>query len=136
MDMGLSVRDPVLEEISEKDDRYPYEAYEFVTETIKYLDQKLQEIEEDGPPANITARDLCVGCCELAWSWFGRLAGVVFSCWGIRSTRDIGDITFRLIEGNVIAGSDEDRIEDFTDLFDLKEFLDRPVDFTQEETEP
>ncbi len=67
---GMSVRDPVLEEISEKDDRYPYEAYEFVTETIKYLDQKLQRSKRTGHRPT-SPRAICVwgaaNWLELVW---------------------------------------------------------------------
>lgn len=131
--MGMTIRDPALEEIADRDDRYPYEAYEFVTETVKTLDRQLQEPEEGAPPPNITAKELCVGCCDLAWRSFGMMAPAVFATWGIRTTRDIGDITFRLIEGNVIAGSDEDRIEDFDDLFPIQALLAKPVHFHKKE---
>lgn len=133
--MGLTVRDPALEEIAERDDRYPYEAYEFVTETVKILDQLMQKQDEDAPPPNITARDLCVACCELAWKSFGRMAPVVFSCWGVNATNDIGNITFRLIDGNVIAGSESDRIEDFYDLFPIQELLGKPVQYRKRESD-
>ena len=57
---------------------------------------------------------------------FGPLAKTVLNAWGVRRCRDFGDIVFNLIEYNVFSKTENDRREDFTDIFDFEEAFVRP----------
>ena len=58
---------------------------------------------------------------DLALDRFGLLARSVLAHWGIVCTEDVGDIVFALVEGGVLVKQDEDRIEDFRDVYDFEE---------------
>jgi uncharacterized repeat protein (TIGR04138 family) len=46
--------------------------------------------------------------------------------WGIRCTRDIGEIVFLLIEEGAFSQSPEDSIEDFENVYDFAEAFEIP----------
>ena len=127
--MGLSLRDPGLELLAEEKDLYPYEAYDFVSGLIKMMDDELQAQTESNPSPNITAGQLCLRCVEFSCSVFGRMSRAVFSSWNIKTTNDIGNIVFHLIEAGVVGAAEGDRIEDFDNLFDMNSALDKPVSY-------
>ena len=73
---------------------------------------------------HVSGRDLIYGISEYALNQFGPLTRTVFDHWGIRETRDFGEIVFNLVNDNPTSKTDDDRIEDFTDVFDFDEELD------------
>ena len=44
--------------------------------------------------------------------------------WGIHSTDDVGELVFALVDIGVLVKRDEDRREDFEDIFDFEEVFD------------
>jgi uncharacterized repeat protein (TIGR04138 family) len=54
------------------------------------------------------------------------MAATLMEEWGIRQSRDVGNMVFRLIEEQVFGKQDSDKPEDFEGLFDLDEALRRP----------
>ena len=54
---------------------------------------------------------------ELAARHFGVLGDTVLESWGIHASEDIGRIVSELVEYGAVSLSDDDRIEDFGDLF-------------------
>lgn len=104
----------LLRKIREKDPRFAPEAYAF---TFQGLDFTMHEIK--GRRQHVTGQDLLEGIRRLAAKEFGRLAPMVFRAWGVRRSRDFGDIVYNLIDAGVMSRRDEDRIEDFEGGFDL-----------------
>jgi uncharacterized repeat protein (TIGR04138 family) len=49
----------------------------------------------------------------------------VLEHWGIHSTDDMGEVVFALVEFGVLVKQDEDRREDFRDIFDFEEAFER-----------
>ena len=43
------------------------------------------------------------------------------SVWGIHETEDVGRVVFAMVEHGILTKQDEDRPEDFADLFDFEE---------------
>ena len=43
----------------------------------------------------------------------------ILESWGIKCTRDVGEIVFLLIDQQVFSQSDDDRIEDFEHVYDF-----------------
>jgi uncharacterized repeat protein (TIGR04138 family) len=41
--------------------------------------------------------------------------------WGLRKSQDVGNIVFNIIDTGLFGRSDEDRLEDFADVYDFKE---------------
>jgi uncharacterized repeat protein (TIGR04138 family) len=118
---------PKLAEIVRKDPRFPYEAYEFVFSALTYT-QKALGLNRDGAAENhVSGRQLLEGMRDLALEEFGMMARTVFHLWGVRRTDDVGDIVFNLVEANLLSKTDEDRREEFHEVFDLDEALTRPL---------
>jgi uncharacterized repeat protein (TIGR04138 family) len=124
----MAMHHPGLMEVSRRDARYAYEAYEFLFEALghtqKLLGRTAEPTREDAPAENhVSGRELCAGVVDLARREFGRMARVVFRVWGIDRTDDIGEIVFNLIEANLLSKNDRDDRVDFQNLFDLDEML-------------
>ena len=64
------------------------------------------------------------GISEYSADQFGPLTRSVFAHWGIEQTRDFGEIVFKLVGANLLRKTDEDRIEDFVDVYDFAEEFD------------
>lgn len=112
-----------LVEITRRDPRYKVEAYVFVIEALNY---ELGRLGLGAPERrrHLSARELLDGIKDLGWERYGRLASSVFESWGVRTTRDFGEIVFNMVEAKELSKTDEDRIEDFDAVFD---FLDELV---------
>ncbi len=107
-----------LAEILGRDRRYKLEAYIFVIEALNY---ELEHLGVNSPDKrrHLTARELLEGIRALGWERYGRLTKQVFENWGVHSTRDFGEIVFNLIEAGEFTKTDDDRKEDFRDVFDF-----------------
>jgi uncharacterized repeat protein (TIGR04138 family) len=57
---------------------------------------------------------------------YGPLAITVLNTWGVRRCSDFGDIVFNLIEYNVFSKTENDRREDFADIYDFEEAFVQP----------
>ncbi len=54
---------------------------------------------------------------------FGLLAATVFGHWGVRSTSDIGDIVYHLIDAGDLEKTPSDSRSDFDNVFDFETAL-------------
>ena len=54
---------------------------------------------------------------------FGLLAATVFGHWGVRSTSDIGDIVYHLIEAGDLEKTPSDSRSDFDNVYDFETAL-------------
>lgn len=104
--------------IAQRDSRYKVEAYLFV---IEALNHELGRLGLSAPERrrHLTARELLSGIKDLGWERYGRLAKDVFESWGVKSTRDFGEIVFNLVDAKELSKTDEDKIEDFDEAFDF-----------------
>ena len=119
--------DQKLYDLIRKDARYPYEAYDFLSEAVSFTQERLERTprDEDDPETDyhVSGAELLRGACELALIEFGMMAPVVFRHWNIRTTDDMGNIVFNLIRGGRLSKSDRDDPEDFHELFDIGQTL-------------
>jgi uncharacterized repeat protein (TIGR04138 family) len=102
--------------ICKEDPRFDRRAYEFVR---LGLDHTVKSRHVTGP-------ELLDGLRVYALDQFGPLAKTVLNAWGILRCRDFGDIVFNLIEYNVFSKTENDRREDFADIFDFDEAFVKP----------
>ena len=72
-------------------------------------------------PRHISGRELADGVRRLALERFGPMARTVLAHWGICATEDVGGVVFALVEQGILVKQDEDRPEDFADVFDFEE---------------
>jgi len=107
-----------LAAVAKEDGRYKLEAYLFTIESLGYQMKRLR-LNAPDKRRHLTARELLGGIRALGWERYGRLTKDVFDSWGVRSTRDFGEIVFNLIEAREFTRTDEDSKEDFVDVFDF-----------------
>jgi len=104
-----------LETIAREDGRYNPQAIKFVYEGLGYTAKKLL-----AEPEHITGQNLCEGLRKLAIEKWGRLAMLVLNSWGIKTTRDFGEIVYLMIKNKWMSAQPTDSIDDFNDLYDFK----------------
>jgi uncharacterized repeat protein (TIGR04138 family) len=133
-----------------RDSRYSIEAYAFVLESLKIAKtRKLKKRQKRSDqataarprkkarpsqskegkaddPGHVTGPELCRGARNLALRYYGMMAQSVLDLWGIRSTSDIGEIVFNLIESGVLDKTPTDQRSDFDGVFDFAKAL-RPT---------
>ncbi|MEO0094338.1 MAG: Minf_1886 family protein [candidate division WOR-3 bacterium] len=108
-------KDIIFDNILKNDPRYKMEAYIFVLESLYYAREKFK-VER-----HVTGRQLLEGIKELALKRFGSLAKMVFEHWGVKKTIDFGNIVFNMVNEGILSKTDEDKIEDFVDVYDFEE---------------
>ena len=126
-----------IEVLAERDGRYSRAAYLFVYDALQHTVEKLGKASMPREQRHVSGRDLIYGISEYALDQFGPLTLTVFDHWGIRETRDFGEIVFNLVNDNLMSKTDDDRIEDFTDVFEFDVELDwkrRCSEFRRSET--
>ncbi len=118
-----------ISEIAEKDGRYGKEAYLFILAGLEYTLSELKERR------HLTGQELSWGIAAYARDQYGYLAKTVLNNWGIHKTNDFGEIVYLLIDNGLMGKTEEDRKEDFFDVFDFsKEFVwekTKPTDFPE-----
>ncbi len=128
--------DSTLFDLARSDQRYAYEAYQFVCEAVTFTQQRLGLIDEDddlpeelAPEQHVSGEQLLRGGCAWPGRRFGLTAPLVFQRLGIHATDDFGDIVFRLIHANKLSRSDEDDPSDYREVFDLMQALREGYEF-------
>jgi len=104
-----------LEEIARKDGRYSPKAVRFVYEGLGYTVKKITD-----EPHHVTGQVLCEGLKKLAIKKWGRLAMLVLSSWGVKNTRDFGEIVYLMIKHKWMSAQPSDSVDDFSDVYDFK----------------
>ncbi|MEM8864865.1 MAG: Minf_1886 family protein [Planctomycetota bacterium] len=94
---------------------------EYEDDEIADLDD-IEELEE-GAERHVTGQDLCEAIRQYALSQYGLLAKSVLNHWGVHSTGDFGEIVFNLIDIGQMRKTDNDRREDFNDVYDFSQAL-------------
>jgi uncharacterized repeat protein (TIGR04138 family) len=115
--------DQVLEKIkkeiidSGRDTRYRPGAYLFVLNGLEFYLTKI------GEKRHVSGQELAHGLAEFALKQFGPMAINVLSDWGLCRTDDFGYVVYNLIDIGLMSREDEDRIEDFFEVFELSTFF-------------
>ena len=107
-----------IEEIAGEDGRYSLGAIKFVYEGLGYTAKKVST-----EPKHVNGQTLCEGLRKLAIEKWGSLAILVLNTWGVKSTRDFGEIVYLMIKHNLMSAQPDDTIDDFNDVFDFKTAL-------------
>ncbi len=118
--MGSLVLDEqVMDRLRERNPRYRETAYVFLISALHFVLQRLDETR------HISGPELAEGVRDLAIDRFGPMARTVLEHWGIRSTEDVGQIVFALVECGILIKQDEDCLDDFLGVFDFEEVFER-----------
>jgi uncharacterized repeat protein (TIGR04138 family) len=107
------------------DPRYTAEAYAFLKDALEFTMRGRKKVRGRDPD-HVTGPELCGGVRDYAVQQYGPMVPTLFEAWGIRSTRDIGEMVFNLINAGAFTRSENDRVEDFDNLFDFKDAFEKP----------
>lgn len=142
-----------LIDLPKRDPRYKLDAYLFVFQALDFARQLgmgreapseplpndvrsqgeelgLKEEElDDEPPQHVSGQELCEAARQLATQQFGYLAKTVLNSWGIYSTSDFGEIVYNLISVGLMRKTQDDRREDFDNVYDFDEVFCRNYQF-------
>lgn len=113
-----------IEALAERDGRYRKEAYLFIYDALQYTVEKLGKTQLAKDQQHISGRDLLRGVSDFGMEQFGPLTRPVFLHWGVTTTRDFGEIVFNLVNASLMRKTDEDCIEDFTEVYSFAEEFD------------
>ncbi|MEO0076385.1 MAG: Minf_1886 family protein [candidate division WOR-3 bacterium] len=114
----------VIDEILKRDNRYKIHAYSFILASLEVARQITKK------PKHVTALELLEGVKVLAQKEFGIMAKTVLECCGIKTTDDIGEIVFNLIEADILSKTEEDKKEDFHNIFNFDEVFIKEYQFS------
>jgi uncharacterized repeat protein (TIGR04138 family) len=118
-----------LEQAIAKDPRYKAEAYVFVHDALDHTWQRLDQRR------HITGRELLDGMKDLALKRYGPMAKAVLNSWGVKTTDDIGAIVFNLVNAGILSKTEEDRIEDFHDVYDFDDVFVQSYDIADSDAQ-
>jgi uncharacterized repeat protein (TIGR04138 family) len=118
----------IVDLIRKEDARYDKRAYFFVRQGLDHTVKNLKKVDTDRAKKSphVSGRELLEGLRAFALDQFGPLAKTVLDSWGIRRCADFGEIVFNLIEYKVFSKTENDRREDFADVFDFEEAFVKP----------
>ena len=104
-----------FEQIAKEDSRFNSQAIKFVYEGLSFTVKKIT-VE----PRHISGQTLCEGLRKLAIEKWGRMSMLVLSSWGIKTTRDFGEIVYLMIRHKWMSAAETDTIDDFNDVFEFQ----------------
>ncbi len=124
--------------ICKEDPRFDRKAYDFIRLGLDHAVKELKK-KDTGRAArsrHVSGPELLEGLRVYALDQFGPLAKTVLNSWGVKRCTDFGDIVFNLIEYNVFSKTDNDRREDFTDIYTFDEAFVKPFQPTRSRKGP
>lgn len=107
----------ILARIRRREKRYHERGYLFVLAAIEFLQERLPQRR------HVSGSELAWACRDLALQQYGLTARTVLAHWGIRTTRDIGEMVYALVEVSLLSTQPGDRVEDFEGVYDFTDAL-------------
>jgi uncharacterized repeat protein (TIGR04138 family) len=133
----------------EEDTRYTFDAYVFLFEALHYAQNVLEmgadqptepvpepaaeDEEKSGLQRHVSGQELCEAIRRYALEQYGYMAKTVLNSWGIRGTRDFGEIVFNLIRIKQMRKTPADTLVDFDNIYDFDEAFKRDFKITRAE---
>ena len=115
--------DEALDQIVQRDQRYPREAYLFVKEALDHTQRMVAKAGREGVREEIRhvkGQELLAGIRAFALEQFGPMALTVLNEWGVRRCEDFGELVFNMVENNLLAKTKEDSRDDFKGGYDFQ----------------
>lgn len=110
---SLTFRDGVMDQIRLREARFHEHAYLFVLQALEHLQGRLDERR------HVDGRELAHAVRDLALERFGVVSGLVLEYWGVRSTADLGDIVFAMVDTGLLISQASDTRLDFENVYDF-----------------
>ncbi|MFG0284581.1 MAG: Minf_1886 family protein [Phycisphaerales bacterium JB039] len=106
----------------------PY-AHELVAFIRAGLDHTVKMVHGSADAGrHVSGQQLCFGLRDYAIKRYGMLAKTVLNRWGVHRTEDFGRMIFTLIEAGAVRQDENDRFEDFQNVYDFDEAFAQPMD--------
>lgn len=114
--------------ICKEDVRYDKKAYAFLREGLDYAVKELKkkDAERSRQSLHVSGAELLNGIRLYALDQYGPLTLTVLHSFGIKTCSDMGEIVFNLIEYNVFSKTDNDRREDFSEIYTFEDAFVKP----------
>jgi len=116
---GAVLAEPIMERLRRQCPTYHDTAYLFVLAALHHTIQRV------GETRHITGQELAAGCRDLALERYGLMARSVLDYWGIRGTRDFGEIVFALVDCGVLVKQEGDSAADFDNVYCFTEAFEK-----------
>jgi len=107
-----------LDGIVERDPRYDRESYLFLRDALDYTIKRLKK-DQTPNDRHVSPPQLLEGIRVYALKEFGPMAPTVLDYWGIHESLDFGNMVFNLVESGIFGKTENDRVEDFRDVYDF-----------------
>ena len=114
-----------LELILARDQRYHRDAYHFLREALDFT-QKCIVRENRGTLRHVSGQELLSGIRDFAITQFGPMAITVLEEWGVKRCEDFGEIVFNMVETGMLAKTETDSREDFSNGYVFDEAFRKP----------
>ena len=114
-----------VEQICEKDLRFSSDAYHFVQEGLNHTLKSLKRGSQHAH-RHVSGQELLYGLREFALKEYGPMSKAVLNEWGIKTTDDIGQIVFNLVNASVLGKNDTDSPSDFKNVFTFDDAFVKP----------
>ncbi len=98
---------------------YREEAYSFIYEALDHAKEMYKKRLEKRGGHHVTARELLESFRLHAIDQFGCLASIVLKAWGVKTTSDIGDIVFNLVEYDLMGKQEKDTRKAFDNVYEF-----------------
>jgi uncharacterized repeat protein (TIGR04138 family) len=115
---SLAFKEGIMERIRTREPRFHEHAYLFVLASLEFCQARLPERR------HISGAELAMGCRDLALDRFGVLAGMVLEHRGVRTSADIGDIVFTMVDLGLLLTQPGDSRDEFAGVFDFQDAFD------------
>lgn len=118
----------VVNLIVRKDPRFEKSAYLFIREALDHTVKRAEKTSKGQvqPMRHVGGRELCEGAREYALSQYGPMAATLLRHWGVERTADFGELVYNLVELEVFGTREEDKKEDFAEVYDFHEAFEVP----------
>jgi uncharacterized repeat protein (TIGR04138 family) len=117
--LPLCFQDGIMDRLRARDARYREDAYLFVLAALEHCQTRLDERR------HIAGRELAMACRDLALEHFGVMARLVLEHWGVRSSADIGEVVFNLVDEGLLISQPTDTRDEFAGVFDFDQAFER-----------
>jgi len=117
--------DQAVAEILQSDPRFDVQAYRFVREGLDFT-LKLHKRAHGAAPRHVTGPELLEGLRQYTLKEFGPMGKMVLNEWGVARCEDFGAIVFNLVQRGILGKSENDKLEDFSEIFTFDEAFVQP----------
>ncbi len=123
--------DEAVRLIRQKDARYQPQAYDVVRLGLDHAQKIVHGEPKKGKSIvnrHVSGPQLLEGFRQHVLETYGPMSYPLLHNWGLRKSVDVGNVVFNIIETGLFGRSEEDNLEDFKDVDDVKDVFQRPFE--------